>query len=77
MRSVAIRTLRRSKVLRAPSRLMNPVTFSSERLDREARLDPVRFRREYLAEFADAVAAFLAQHLIDQAIRTGRRNITW
>jgi hypothetical protein len=62
-------------VWRATSRLMNPVTFSSERLDREQRLDPVRFRREYLAEFADDVAAFLPQHVIDAAIRPGRHAL--
>jgi len=64
-------------VWRATSRLMNPVTFTEQRLRREERLDPVRFRREYLSEFVDDVMAFLPQHLIDAAIKTGRSELAY
>ncbi len=64
-------------VWRATSRLMNPVTFTEQRLSREERLDPVRFRREYLSEFVDDVAAFLPQHLIDAAVKPGRYELPY
>lgn len=60
-------------VWRATSSLMNP-TLTGARLGREQRLDPVRFAREYLAEFATDVAAFLPQHLIDAAVQPGRHE---
>ena len=56
---------------RAPSSLMNP-SIRQERLDQEQRLDPIRFKREYLAEFIEGLAAFLPRHLIDRAVQKGR-----
>lgn len=57
---------------RAPSALMNP-SIRTERLDQEQRLDPIRFRREYLSEFIDSLTVFLQRHLIDRAVVTGRK----
>src|SRR5262249_55185264 len=45
-------------VWRASSLLMNP-SLRAARLQREQRLDPARFAREYEAEFAEDVDAFL------------------
>jgi hypothetical protein len=61
-------------VWRAPSALMNP-SLRAERLEREQRLDPLRFAREYLAEFADDLEAFLPGAWIDAAVMTGRREL--
>jgi hypothetical protein len=61
---------------KAPSRLMNPVTFTDRRLERERRLmDPARFAREYEAEYADDVRAFLPQHLVDAAVQPAREEL--
>jgi hypothetical protein len=57
-------------VWRATSQLMNPA-ITERRLAQERRLDPVRFRREFEAEWIDNVTSFLPQHLIDLAA-TGR-----
>jgi hypothetical protein len=43
-------------VWRASSALMNP-SITTDRLDRERRLDPIRFQREYEAEFIDDLSA--------------------
>jgi hypothetical protein len=59
---------------RAPSALMNP-SIRQERLDQEQRLDPIRFKREYLAEFIEGLAAFLPRHLIDRAVVKGRLEL--
>jgi hypothetical protein len=58
---------------RAPSSLMNP-TIRSDRLDRERRLDPSRFRREYEAEFVDDLEAFLPGAWVDDVIAAGRHE---
>ncbi len=58
-------------VWRASSLLMNPTTITTKRLDQERRLDPVRFAREYEAEFAEDLAALLASAWIDAAVRPG------
>lgn len=65
-------------VWRATSGMMNPVVFTPEALERERRAmnDPGRFAREFEAEYADDVSAFLAQHLIDGAVR-GRGPQGW
>jgi hypothetical protein len=60
-------------VWKAPSALMNP-SIRPERLERERRLDPLRFAREYLAEFAQDIAAAFDPVVIDQAIIRGRRE---
>ncbi len=62
-------------VWRASSVLMNPV-LGRERLDRERRLDPTRFAREYEAEFAEDLEAFLPGAWIDQAVVPGRYELT-
>lgn len=43
-------------VWRASAALMNP-TLTPARLERKRRLDPSRFAREYLAEFAEDLEA--------------------
>jgi hypothetical protein len=58
-------------VWRASSLLMNPA-LRAERLDRERRLDPDRYAREYEAEFAEDVDGFLAPIWVDAAIVPGR-----
>jgi hypothetical protein len=50
---------------------MNPA-LRAERLERERRLDPSRFAREYEAEFADDLEAFLPSAWVDQAVVPGR-----
>ena len=59
---------------RAPSTLMNP-SIRSARLDRERRLDPARFSREYEAEFVDDLAAFLPAAWVDDAVVPGRHEL--
>ncbi len=54
-------------VWRATSRLMNP-TLTPERLERERRLDPVRYAREYEAEFAEDLDAFLSTAWVEGAV---------
>jgi hypothetical protein len=46
-------------VWRESSLLMNP-SLRAERLERERRLDPLRFAREYDAEFTDDLESFIA-----------------
>lgn len=58
-------------VWRAPSRLMNP-TLSEARLAREQRLDPVRYQREYLAEWIEDVATAFAWPWIEAAANRDR-----
>jgi len=53
---------------------MNP-TIRQSKLDRERRLDPSRFVREYEAEFVDDLAAFLPGAWVDDAIMTGRQEL--
>jgi hypothetical protein len=54
-------------VWKAPTALMNP-SITPERLERERRLDPQRFAREYEAEFAEDIAAFLPSAWVDDAV---------
>jgi len=61
-------------VWRAPTLLMNP-SIRAGRLERERRLDPVRFAREYEAEFADDLDAFLAGTWIDIAVIPSRHRL--
>jgi hypothetical protein len=58
-------------VFRAPTRLMNP-TVGEARLERERRLDPVRFEREFEATFADDLIALLPAAWVERAVRVGR-----
>jgi hypothetical protein len=61
-------------VWRASSLLMNP-SLRAERLERERRLDPLRFAREYEAEFAEDLEAFLPGAWVDQAVVPGRHEL--
>ncbi len=61
-------------VWRASSVLMNPL-LGVERLEREKRLDPLRFAREYEAEFAEDLEAFLPGAWIDAAVMPGRYEL--
>lgn len=54
-------------VWKASTALMNP-SVAEARLDRERRLDPQRFAREYEAEFATDLDAFLDPAWIENAI---------
>jgi len=54
---------------------MNP-SLRAGRLERERRLDPSRYSREYEAEFADDVAAFLPAAWVDEAVVPGRRELS-
>jgi hypothetical protein len=54
-------------VWRAGTALMNP-TIKTERLEREKRLDPSRFAREFEAEFAEETDAFLPNAWVDDAV---------
>ena len=53
---------------------MNP-TLKQSRLDREKRLDPQRFAREYEAEFAEDIDQFMPGLWIDSAVVLGRREL--
>ena len=55
-------------VWRASTALMNP-TIKTERLERERRLDPSRFAREFEAEFAEETDAFLPYAWVEDAVR--------
>lgn len=61
-------------VWRAPSVLMNP-SLRAERLERERRLDPERYLREYDAEFLDDLEAFLPGAWVDGAVIPGRHEL--
>lgn len=61
-------------VWRASSLLMNTALLD-ERLERERRLDPIRFAREYEAEFAEDLEAFLPSAWVDEAVVTGRHEL--
>ena len=61
-------------VWKASSLLMNP-SLKAERLEREKRLDPARFSREYEAEFADDLEAFLPSAWVEEAVTAGRHEL--
>ena len=61
-------------VWRASSMLMNP-SLRTERLDRERRLDPSRFAREYEAEFTDDLESFIATAWVETAVVRGRHAL--
>lgn len=60
-------------VWKAPSKVMNPLLAA--RLERERQLDPLRFAREYEAEFAEDLDAFLPAAWVEGAIVTGRHEL--
>jgi hypothetical protein len=53
---------------------MNP-TLKDARFEREKRLDPLRFSREYEAEFSENVDSFLPSAWIEAAIVSGRHEL--
>jgi hypothetical protein len=59
-------------VWKAPSVLMNP-SLRAERLAQERRLDPMRYAREYEAEFAEDLDTFLPHAVVEQC-RTSVRE---
>jgi hypothetical protein len=61
-------------VWRAPSIFMNP-SLKESRLEREHRLDPQRFAREYEAEFAEDLESFLPTAWVEQAVMPGRHEL--
>ena len=61
-------------VWRASTALMNP-SITAERLERERRLDPVRFAREYLGEFAEDVDTAFPSAWVDAAVQIGRHEL--
>lgn len=61
-------------VWRASSALMNP-SLKAERLERERRLDPDRFAREYEAEFAEDLEAHLPGAWVEAAVVPGRHEL--
>jgi hypothetical protein len=61
-------------VWRASSLVMNP-SLHAARLEREQRLDPSRFAREFEGEFAEDVDAFLPVAWVDGAVMAGRHEL--
>ena len=61
-------------VWHAPTRLMNP-TVPVSFLEKEQRRDPENYRREYEAEFTEAVSSFLPAEVIEQCIIEGRTEL--
>ena len=61
-------------VWRATSVLMNP-SLRTDGFNRQQRLDPLRFAREYEAEFAEDLEAFLPSAWVDSAVMTGRHEL--
>jgi hypothetical protein len=57
-------------VWKAPTALMNP-SITARALDRERRIDPQRFAREFEAEFAEDIAAFLPADWVEAAVSRG------
>jgi hypothetical protein len=61
-------------VWRAPTALMNP-SIRPASLERERRLDPDRFAREYEAKFTEDLETFLAGAWIDPAVVPGQHEL--
>lgn len=61
-------------VLKGPSAVLNNPTLSRRYLAQERAKDGDAFRREYLAEFADAVSGFLPVSLLHRATSPGIRQ---
>jgi hypothetical protein len=61
-------------VWHAPTRLMNP-TVPESFLRREQARDPENFRREYLAEFTEAISSFLSAEAIEACVVPGRTEL--
>lgn len=61
-------------VWHAPTSLMNP-TVSARFLAKEQARDPENFRREYLAEFTEAISSFLSAEAIEACVVPGRTEL--
>ncbi len=61
-------------VWRAPTALMNP-RIPAARLERERRVDPLRFAREFEAEFAEDIDSFLPEDWVARAVVPGRHEL--
>ena len=61
-------------VWHAPTRLMNP-TVPESFLKREQARDPENYRREYEAEFTEAISSFLPADAIDLCVVEGRSEL--
>jgi len=61
-------------VWRAPTSLMNP-TVSARFLAKEQARDPENYRREYEAEFTEAVSSFLTSEAIERCVVPGRTEL--
>lgn len=61
-------------VWRASTSVMSP-TVPTRFLKREETRDPENFRREYLAEFTDAVSAFLSSEAIEACVVRDRKEL--
>ena len=61
-------------VWHATSAEMNP-TLRRSFLEKEQRSDPENYRREYLAEFTDAVSSFLPAEAIQRCVVPGRTHL--
>jgi hypothetical protein len=59
---------------KATSAFMNP-SLKASRLEREKRLDPLRYAREYEAEFSEDLDTFLPGMWIEGAVVQGRREL--
>ena len=61
-------------VWRGSSSLMNP-TINPRRLERERRLDPQRYTREYEAEFVADLEALFDADALERCVRSGPREL--
>ena len=61
-------------VWHAPTALMNP-TVTERFLAKERKRDPENFRREYLAEFTEAISSFLSAEAVQQCVIEGRTEL--
>jgi len=61
-------------VWRAPTALMNP-GITPAQLDRQRRLDPERFLREFEAEFVEGLESFLQGAWVEAAVVAGRSEL--
>ena len=61
-------------VWKSTTALMNP-KVTAARLEQQRLLDPIRFAREFEAEFTDDVAAAFPREWMDAAVRVGRYEL--
>ena len=62
-------------VWHASTALMNP-TVTEQFLAKERKRDPENFRREYLAEFTEAISSFLSADAVQQCVIEGRTELS-